>query len=242
MGCFIDANIHFLEYSCYKICICDIWRVWELIHIFLRPAKIPLDPLVTRSLIHAVYTRLHLCTHTNTHKPFIALNCASVWSVSVRMAHIRHHSSCILTTIQSNSGLRDWAGTLLHGDGCYHGNSGGVRPTNKLKNAVLSCFSPWENINFVLVYLSLPISFFLVSPCVEECMYLSLSLTILGLVGNCDVPQVCVSTRFLPSAVSLENLQTSFPKNGCKHWCSIIFTWSGAMWWLLFNYLPKCIL
>lgn len=47
-------------------------------------------------------------------------------------------------------------------------------------------------------------------------MYLSLSLTILGLVGNCDVPQVCVSTRFLPSAVSLENLQTSFPKNGCN--------------------------
>lgn len=68
----------------------------------------------------------------------------------------------------------------------------------------------------MLVYLSLRVSFFLVSLRAEECMHLSLSLTILGLVGNCDVPQVCQSIRFLPSVVSLENLHTSSPKQAAN--------------------------
>ncbi len=175
-------------------------------------------------------------THSNT-KPLIALNRASVWSVSVSAAPIRHHSSCILTTIQSNSGLRDWARTLLHGDGCYHGNRGGVWPANKPKNAALSCFSPRENIKFVLVCLSLLLSFFLASPHVEECLqaHSSLSLTILRLVGNHDVPQLC--RRFLPSVVSplhscflkqaANTGEASFPHGAVQHADGI---------WLLLNY------
>lgn len=124
------------------------WKVLGLIYIFLRPSKILSDLPLTRYLIHAVKTlthlhgpstRTHTHTHVHTHKPCIALKCASVWSVSVSGALTRHHSSCFLTTIQSNTGLQDWAKTLFHRDGCYYGNCGGVRPTSKPENAVLFC-------------------------------------------------------------------------------------------------------
>lgn len=133
--CINSLRIHAIKYACLYF-----WGVSESvrIHYFTQTSKILLDPPVTHSLIHAVYT--HACTCVYTHKPFIGFNCASVWSVSVSRALIRHHSSCILTSIQSNTDLRDWAGTLLHGDDCYHGNCGGVRPTNKPGNAMLSCF------------------------------------------------------------------------------------------------------
>lgn len=161
-----------------------MWGVSESVRThwyFAQASKILLDPPLTHSLIHAVYT--HACTCAYTHKPFIGLNSASVWSVSISLARTRHHSSCILTSIQSNTGRRDWAGTLLHGDDCYHGNCGGVRPSNKPGNVMLPCFLfPWENINFVLVHVS-PCFFLSGFPHVEECMYLSLSLTILGACG-----------------------------------------------------------
>lgn len=47
-------------------------------------------------------------------------------------------------------------------------------------------------------------------------MYLSHTLTILRLVGNRDVSQVCRSTRFLPSVVSLEKLHTSYPAKAAE--------------------------
>ena len=225
-------------------------RVWGLIDIFLRPVKILLDPPVTHSLMHASYTHSCTCvyTHTHTHtKPFIALNRASVCEVcQTAQALTRHHSSCILTTIQSNIGLRYWAGNLLYGDGCYYGNWGGVRPTNKPKNAVLSCSSPRENIKFVLVYPSLPLSFCLISPSVEDCC---VPLALAHNSGACGQSWCATGapehTRFIPSFVRMQNLHPfffSYPKAGCKHRCSIISTWSFASWWwnvFALNYCQK---
>lgn len=116
---------------------------WYFSQAFKNPFRPSSDPLFntccknTYALTLAEHTHRH--TRVRTHKPCIALKCASVWSVSVSGALTRHHSSCFLTTIQSNTGLQDWAKTLFHRDGCYYGNCGGVRPTSKPENAVLFC-------------------------------------------------------------------------------------------------------
>lgn len=77
--------------------------------------KILLDPPLTLSLKQAVHTHTPALAHTLTHARIlffflIALNsCLCVKRVHQRVAPVRHHSSCNLTTVQSNTGHWDGA-------------------------------------------------------------------------------------------------------------------------------------
>lgn len=125
--------------------------------IFLSLAKVLLDPPLTCSLIHAVNTHASTLVSTLTHKDLLLLLTVPPCEVC-RSAGLLHVIICLASWQPFNqtvaSGIEPEP--LLCGDGCYHGNWGGVRPTNMPKNAVLSCFSSAEKIiNFLLVLLSL---------------------------------------------------------------------------------------